>query len=116
EHEALRERPERADLGPAAGRAAAGIRRRAAALSLLRPETRRAQRHFGRRGYARGESDQESRLMKDLKYETLLIEQPAEHVLVVRFNRPEVRNAMSTQLGRDMQDVFSRLIADAGEY
>jgi enoyl-CoA hydratase len=54
--------------------------------------------------------------MKDLEYETLAIEAPAEHVLLVRFNRPEVRNAMSTQLGRDMHDIFSRLIADTGDY
>jgi enoyl-CoA hydratase len=54
--------------------------------------------------------------MKDLTYQTLAIEQPAEHVLIVRFNRPEVRNAMSTQLGHDMLDVFSRLIADSADY
>ena len=42
---------------------------------------------------------EESRLMKDLKYQTLALEQPAEHLLIVRFNRPEVRNAISTQVG-----------------
>ena len=54
--------------------------------------------------------------MKDLKYETLALEQPAEHLLLVRFNRPEVRNAISTQLGHDMLDVFSRLVADTHDY
>jgi enoyl-CoA hydratase len=54
--------------------------------------------------------------MKDRKYETLALEQPAEHVLIVRFNRPEVRNAISTQVGLDMLDVFSRLVADPGDY
>jgi enoyl-CoA hydratase len=49
--------------------------------------------------------------MKDLKYETLALEQPSEHLLVVRFNRPEVRNAISTQVGRDMLDLFSRFAA-----
>ncbi len=49
-------------------------------------------------------------------YETLALEQPAEHLLVVRINRPEVRNAISTQVGRDMLDVFSRLIADPAPY
>jgi enoyl-CoA hydratase len=49
--------------------------------------------------------------MKDLKYETLALEQPAEHLLVVRINRPEVRNAISTQVGRDMLDLFSRFQA-----
>ena len=54
---------------------------------------------------------QESRLMKDLKYETLALEQPGEHLLVVRINRPEVRNAISTQVGRDMLDLFARFAA-----
>ena len=54
--------------------------------------------------------------MKDLQYETLALEQPADHVLTVRFNRPEVRNAISTQVGRDMLDVFSRLVADPADY
>jgi enoyl-CoA hydratase/carnithine racemase len=52
--------------------------------------------------------------MKDLTYQTLALEQPAEHLLVVRFNRPEVRNAISTQVGHDMLDLFSRLVADPG--
>src|SRR5262249_23432895 len=49
--------------------------------------------------------------LKDLKYETLALEQPAEHLLIVRFNRPEVRNAISTQVGRDMLDLFARFQA-----
>ncbi|MBV8835560.1 MAG: enoyl-CoA hydratase/isomerase family protein, partial [Alphaproteobacteria bacterium] len=49
--------------------------------------------------------------MKDLKYETLALEQAAEHLLIVRFNRPDVRNAISTQVGRDMLDLFSRFQA-----
>jgi len=52
--------------------------------------------------------------MKHLGYETLALEQPAEHLLIVRFNRPEVRNAISTQVGRDMLDLFSRLV-DPGD-
>src|SRR5260370_15024560 len=54
---------------------------------------------------------QGKRLMQDQKYETLALEQPADHLLVVRFNRPEVRNAISTQVGRDMLAVFSQLAA-----
>ena len=53
--------------------------------------------------------------MKGLTYETLALEQPADHVLIVRFNRPEVRNAISTQVGRDMLDVFSALVADPAD-
>ena len=54
--------------------------------------------------------------MKDLKYETLALEQPADHVLTVRINRPEVRNAISTQVGHDMLDVFWRLVNDTADY
>ena len=49
--------------------------------------------------------------MKDLTYKTLALEQPSEHLLVVRLNRPEVRNAISTQVGREMLDLFSRFAA-----
>ena len=54
--------------------------------------------------------------MKDLIYETLLLDEPGEHLLRVTFNRPERRNAISTQLGHDMLDVFSRLINDTRDY
>ena len=54
--------------------------------------------------------------MKGLKYQTLALQEPAEHLLIVRFNRPEVRNAISTQVGDDMLDVFTRLIADPQDY
>lgn len=49
-------------------------------------------------------------------YETLAIERPFEHLLVVRINRPEVRNAISTQAGLDLLDVFSGLVADTQGY
>jgi enoyl-CoA hydratase/carnithine racemase len=54
--------------------------------------------------------------MKDLQYETLALEEPGEHVLVVRINRPEVRNAISTQVGADLHEVFTRLINDTQDY
>src|ERR1700752_5198765 len=54
--------------------------------------------------------------MKDLTYETLALEEPGEHLLVVRINRPEVRNAISTQVGADLHDVFTRLINDTQDY
>jgi enoyl-CoA hydratase len=50
--------------------------------------------------------------MKLESYETLELEQAAEGVLVVRLNRPEVRNAISTQMGRDVLDAFTRLGAE----
>src|SRR3954453_11244421 len=54
--------------------------------------------------------------MKDLKYQTLALEEPGAHVLTVRINRPEVRNAISTQVGHDLHDVFTRLINDTQDY
>ena len=39
----------------------------------------------------------------------------ADHVLTVTLNRPEVRNALNTQMGRDLGDLWTRLTADAGE-
>jgi len=54
--------------------------------------------------------------MRDLKYETIVLEEPGEHVLTVRINRPEVRNAISTQLGADLHDAFTRLINDTADY
>lgn len=45
-------------------------------------------------------------------YETLALETPAADVLVIRFNRPEVRNAISTKMGYEMVDLFTRINAD----
>lgn len=45
-------------------------------------------------------------------YETLELEEPSDGILVVRLNRPEVRNAINTQMGRDILDVFTGLAAD----
>jgi enoyl-CoA hydratase/carnithine racemase len=50
------------------------------------------------------------------KYATLAIEEPAPQLLLVRIDRPEVRNAISTQVGGDLLHVFSRLIAEPGAY
>lgn len=49
-------------------------------------------------------------------YETLQLEEPRPGILLVRFNRPEVRNAISTQMGRDVLAVFSGLVADPGHW
>jgi enoyl-CoA hydratase/carnithine racemase len=40
---------------------------------------------------------------------------PEAHVLVVMLNRPEVLNALNTQMGHDLLDLWSRLIADPGD-
>ena len=48
-------------------------------------------------------------------YATLSLREEGPHVLVVTLNRPEVLNAISTQMGRDWLDLFTGLAADPGE-
>ncbi len=48
-------------------------------------------------------------------YETLALDAPEPHVLVVRLNRPQVSNALNTQMGRDLHALWSWLIAEPGE-
>jgi enoyl-CoA hydratase len=50
------------------------------------------------------------------RYETLKLETPAPNVLVVRFNRPEVRNAISTKMGHEMVDLFTGINADPSAF
>lgn len=48
-------------------------------------------------------------------YETLKTEILEPHVLAVTLNRPEVANALNTQMGRDLLDLWTRLTEDAGD-
>ena len=48
-------------------------------------------------------------------YQTLKTEFAAPHVLLVTLNRPEVANAINTQMCRDFLDLWTRLTEDAGE-
>ena len=48
------------------------------------------------------------------QYETLKLERDGEHVLVATLNRPQVLNAINTQMGRDLLDLWTRLTAEAG--
>ncbi len=48
--------------------------------------------------------------------ETLALTSPAEHVLQITLNRPDVANAMNTQMGLDMHDVFDGLAADPAAF
>lgn len=50
-----------------------------------------------------------------MDYTTLRTEKPAPHVLVVTLNRPEVLNALNTQMGRDVLDLWTRLTAEPGD-
>ena len=47
-------------------------------------------------------------------YATLALDRHGEHLLVVRLNRPEVLNALNTQMGLELTDLWTRLAADAG--
>ncbi len=48
-------------------------------------------------------------------YETLRTTIAAPHVLVVTLNRPEVANALNTQMGRDLLDLWTGLVAEPGD-
>jgi enoyl-CoA hydratase len=48
-------------------------------------------------------------------YATLLVETPAPHILRVTLNRPEVANALNTQMGLDLLDLWTHLIAEPGD-
>lgn len=54
--------------------------------------------------------------MKLPTYETLQLADSGKHLLVVTINRPDVLNAINTQMGRDLLDLWTRLIADFGDY
>lgn len=44
-------------------------------------------------------------------YETVALDRPAEGVLQVTLSRPSVANAMNTQMGLDLLDIFTELFA-----
>jgi enoyl-CoA hydratase len=48
-------------------------------------------------------------------YKTLSLEEKNENVLLVRLNRPDVLNAINTQMGRDQLDLWSRITAEPGQ-
>jgi len=50
-----------------------------------------------------------------MNYQTLLLEQREEHILVVTLNRPQAMNALNTQMGKDKLDLWTRLAADPGD-
>jgi enoyl-CoA hydratase/carnithine racemase len=50
-----------------------------------------------------------------MKYETLTVEKRQEHLLLVTLNRPQVLNAVNTQMGKDKLDLWTRLTAEPGE-
>lgn len=58
-----------------------------------------------------------SRGMREMpSYETLLLDSPQAHVLVVTLNRPQALNAITTQMGLDLVDLWTRLAVDAADH
>lgn len=53
-----------------------------------------------------------AKLIVRMSLETLVLEQRGEHILVVRLNRPEISNAISTTMGHELIAVFGELEAD----
>ncbi|MFY9237538.1 MAG: enoyl-CoA hydratase-related protein [Roseovarius sp.] len=47
-----------------------------------------------------------------MEYETLHVERVEEHILIVMFDRPEVRNARNTQMALDQMEVMRSLYVD----
>jgi enoyl-CoA hydratase/carnithine racemase len=50
------------------------------------------------------------------KYETLALSSPFEDLLTVKLNRPNVANALNTQMGHDLIDVFSTIEASPEQF
>jgi len=50
-----------------------------------------------------------------MNYKTLEVKPYGENILVVTLNRPEVRNAINTQMGHDQLNLWSRLTAEPGQ-
>ena len=49
------------------------------------------------------------------KFETLLVHQPHEHVLMVELNRPEAANAFTFQMARELYECFEALAMTPGD-
>lgn len=49
-----------------------------------------------------------------MTYKTIKVEQAAAGITVIAFDRPDLANALSTQMGRELLDVWSNLRADDG--
>ena len=52
----------------------------------------------------------------ETQYETITLETPAEHVLLLTLDRPERANAMNTQMGLDLRSIFMELYVDPEPY
>jgi enoyl-CoA hydratase/carnithine racemase len=50
------------------------------------------------------------------QYQMLVCEAAAPHVLLIRLDRPEVRNAFNTAMGRELLDLWTRLSEDSSDW
>ena len=50
-----------------------------------------------------------------MQFETLRMSEPRQHVAVVQMHRPDVANALNTQMGRDLVRCFEDIALDPGE-
>src|SRR4051812_48066917 len=50
-----------------------------------------------------------------MNYQTLTVETRQAHVLLVTLNRPKALNALNTQMGRELHELWTRLSAEPGE-
>ena len=51
-----------------------------------------------------------------MKYATLHVESRGAHVLLVTLERPQALNALNTQMGSDLYDLWTRLAAEPVSY
>ena len=49
------------------------------------------------------------------RFSTLQLDRSADGVLTVTLNRPETRNALNTQMGRDLREIFAPLVFQPGD-
>jgi enoyl-CoA hydratase len=50
-----------------------------------------------------------------MDYQTLTLETRQAHLLLVTLNRPKALNALNTQMGRELHELWTRLAAEPGE-
>ena len=50
-----------------------------------------------------------------MDYQTLILDTRQAHVLLVTLNRPKALNALNTQMGRELHELWTRLAAGPGE-
>ncbi len=53
--------------------------------------------------------------IETLNFDMLKISRPADHVMIVTLNRPEVRNAFNTQLGAELLELWTSLYRDPSQ-